>query len=343
MKAVYIAEPGGPEKLIYGDRPDPEAGAGEVVVRVRATSVNHADLALRAGRSATGGLPRILGQDIAGEIARLGPGVTGWNEGDRVVVENRVKCGVCSPCVLGRDEFCERQKRLGGELDGGHAQYCKVPAANLQRIPDSMGFEEASTFPLAGHTAWHCLFERVKLQQGEDILIQAVGSGVGSFGLLMAKGVGARAIVTAGSDWKLAKAKELGADEVINYTTTPKFSQRVKELTGGRGVDVVFDCVGATVWDESCASLKPGGRLVITGTTAGSQIPFNLSVLQSRPLTLMGSGARSRRSFAAMMHRARYGGLRGVVGKTFDLAEAARAHEVMTGRDFFGKLVLRVP
>jgi NADPH:quinone reductase-like Zn-dependent oxidoreductase len=343
MKAVYIAEPGGLEKLIYGDRPDPEAGVGEVVVRVRASAVNHADLAIRAGRSATGALPRILGLDIAGEIARLGPGVTGWKEGDRVVVENRVKCGTCQPCVLGRDEYCERQKRLGGELDGGHAQYCKAPAANLQLIPDGMSFEEASTFPLAGHTAWHCLVERVQLQPWEDVLIQAVGSGVGSFGLLMAKGIGARAIVTAGSDWKLAKAKELGADEVINYTTTPKFSQRVKELTGGRGVDVVFDCVGAPVWDESCASLKPGGRLVITGTTGGSQIPFNLSVLQGRPLTLMGSGARSRRSFAAMMHMARYGGLHGVVGKTFDLAETAKAHEVMAGRDFFGKLVLRVP
>ena len=146
MKAVYIAEPGGPEKLIYGDRPDPEAGAGEVVVRVRATSVNHADLALRAGKSATGGLPRILGLDIAGEIRHLGPGVTGWKEGDRVVVENRVKCGLCAPCVLGRDEFCERQKRLGGELDGGHAQYCKVPAANLQRIPDRMGFGRRRRF-----------------------------------------------------------------------------------------------------------------------------------------------------------------------------------------------------
>jgi NADPH:quinone reductase-like Zn-dependent oxidoreductase len=343
MKAVYIAEPGGPEKLIFGDRPDPEAGAGEVLLRVRASAVNHADLALRAGRSATGGLPRILGLDMAGEIARLGPGVTGWKEGDRVVVENRVKCGACKPCVQGLDEYCERQKRLGGELDGGHAHYCKVPAANLQRIPEAMGFEEAATFPLAGHTAWHCLVERVKLQPWEDVLIQAVGSGVGSFGLLMAKGIGARVIATAGSDWKLQKAKELGADEVINYTTTPKFSQRVKELTDGRGVDVVFDCVGATVWDESCASLKPGGRLVITGTTAGSQIQFNLSVLQGRPLTLMGSGARSRRSFAAMMHMAQYGDLHGVVGKTFDLADTAKAHEVMAGRDFFGKLVLRVP
>jgi NADPH:quinone reductase-like Zn-dependent oxidoreductase len=206
-----------------------------------------------------------------------------------------------------------------------------------------MTFDEAATLPLAGHTAWHCLIERVQLQPWEDVLIQAVGSGVGSSGLLIAKGIGARVIATAGSDWKLEKAKELGADDVINYTTTPKFSQRVKELTNGRGVDVVFDCVGATVWDESLNSLKPGGRLVITGTTSGSQIPFNLSLMQGRPLTLMGSGARSRRSFAAMMHMVAYGGLRGVVGRTFKMEEAAVAHEVMAGRDFFGKLVLRVP
>ena len=343
MKAIYIAETGGPEKLIFGNRSDPQAGPGEVIVRVRGTAVNHADLSIRGGRSSTGGLPRILGLDIAGDVARLGTGVTDWKEGDRVVVENRVKCGACTPCVLGRDEFCEQQKLLGGELDGGHAQYCNVPAVNLQRIPDWMSFEEAATFPLAGHTAWHCLFERVQLQPWEDVLIQAAGSGVGSFGLLMAKGIGARVIATAGSDWKLEKAKALGAHEVINYTTTPKFSPRVKELTNGRGVDVVFDCVGATVWDESLASLKPGGRLVITGTTSGSHIPFNLSVLQGRPLTLMGSGSRSRRSFAAMMHMVHHGGLRGVVGRTFDLADAAQAHEVMAGRDFFGKLVLRVP
>ena len=343
MKAVYIAETGGPEKLIFGDRPEPKAGAGEVVVRVRGTALNHADLGIRAGRSATGGLPRILGLDIAGEVADLGAGVTGWRPGDRVAVENRVKCGTCTPCVLGRDEFCERQKRLGGELDGGHAQYCTVPAANLQRIPDWMGFEEAATLPLAGHTAWHCVIERVQLQPWEDVLIHAVGSGVGSFGLLIARGIGARVIATAGSDWKLEKARELGANDVINYTATPKFSQRVKELTDGRGVDVVFDCVGAAVWDESLASLKPGGRLVITGTTSGSQLPFNLSVMQGRPLTLMGSGGRSRRSFAAMMHMVHHGGLRGVVGRTFDMADAATAHEVMAGRDFFGKLVLKVP
>src|SRR5207237_3603404 len=135
-------------------RPDPQAGPGEVVVRVRASAVNHADLGIRAGRSSTGGLPRILGLDIAGEVAALGPGVTGFKPGDRVVVENRVKCGACPPCLLGRDELCERQKRLGGELDGGHAQYCTVPAANLQRIPDAMPFTEAATLPLAVHALW---------------------------------------------------------------------------------------------------------------------------------------------------------------------------------------------
>jgi D-arabinose 1-dehydrogenase-like Zn-dependent alcohol dehydrogenase len=129
MKAIFITEPGGPEKLVFGDRPDPEAGPGEVVVRVRASAVNHADLSIRAGRSATGGLPRILGLDMAGEVARLGPGVTGWREGDRVVVENRVKCGTCTPCVLGRDEYCERQKRLGGELDGHDARPTTLGAA----------------------------------------------------------------------------------------------------------------------------------------------------------------------------------------------------------------------
>ena len=135
MKAVYIAETGGPDKLIFGDRPDPDAGPGDVVVRVRATALNHADLSIRAGRSATGTLPRILGLDIAGEVARLGPGVTGWKEGDRVVVENRVKCGACTPCALGRDEFCERQKRLGGELDGGHAHIARSPRSTFSASP----------------------------------------------------------------------------------------------------------------------------------------------------------------------------------------------------------------
>jgi len=198
---------------------------------------------------------------------------------DRVVVENRVKCGACTPCAHGRDEFCERQKRLGGELDGWSRAVLQGPAVNLQRIPTGWDSKRRRRFPSRSH--------RVALPD-RAVAAPAVGGRPdpggrqwrGESRTLIAKGIGARVIATAGSDWKLEKAKALGADEVINYTTTPKFSERVKS-SRGRGVDVVFDCVGASVWDESLASLKPGGRLVITGTTSGSQIPFNLSTCKA--------------------------------------------------------------
>ena len=317
MKAIYIEQPGGLDSLIYGDRPEPEAGRDEVVLRVRASALNYGDLNVLAGRTSTGGLPRIMGMDMAGEIAQVSPGVSGLAQGDRVLVDNRIKCGACEPCLLGTDEYCVNQIRLGVDLDGGHAQYCTVPAVNVQRIPPWMGFEEAASLPIAAHTAWHCLVVRGHLQPWEDVLVNAVGSGVGSAGLMIAKHIGARVIATAGSDWKLEKAKELGADGVINYNTTPQFSRQVDEFTGGRGVDMVFDAVGAAVWDESLLCLKPGGRLVITGTISGAQYQMNLALLQVRPLTLMGSGGRSRRSFAEMMRVVNNGGLRGVVGKTF--------------------------
>ena len=343
MKAVYIENPTGPDSLVYGDRPDPEAGPGEVVVRVRASALNRADLNVIAGRGSTRGLPRVLGMDMAGEVVQVSPNVSGIEAGDRVLVDNRIKCGTCEPCSLGIDEYCANQMRFGVDVDGGHAQYCVVPGINAHKIPESMSFEEAAALPVSAHTAWHCLVVRGQLQPWEDVLIHAIGSGVGSLGLRIAKHIGARVIATAGSDWKLQKAKELGADEGINYTTTPGFSQQVKDLTGGEGVDMVFDDVGAAVWDESLASLKQGGRLVITGTTSGAKYDMNLSTLQGRPLTLMGSGGRSRRSFGEMMRVVHNGGLSGIVARTFPIQEATEAHKALEGRDFFGKMVLQIP
>ena len=344
MKAVYINQAGGGlNSLVYGDRPEPEAGPGEVVLRVRASALNHADLNVLEGRTSTRGAPRVMGMDMAGEVVQVSPTVSWLKEGDRVLVDNRIKCGTCEPCLQGSDEYCVGQMRLGVNVDGGHAQYCVVPAVNAHQIPGWMGFDEAASLPIAAHTAWHCLVVRGQLQPWEDVLIHAVGSGVGSTGLEIAKHIGARVIATAGSDWKLEKAKELGADEVINYNTTPEFSERVREFTGGKGVDIIFDVVGAAVWDESLLSLKPGGRLVITGTTSGSRYDMDLRALQGTPLTLMGSGGRSRRSFADMMRVISNGGLRGVVGKTFPLEDAADAHKAMKDRNFFGKLVLQIP
>jgi len=344
LKAVFISEFGGVDKLIYGDRPDLTASPGEVVLQVRASALNHLDLGVRSGRGRVpGDLPRILGCDMAGEIAQIGPGVMGFGLGDRVLVDNRLKCDACDQCLQGLDQFCRKQLRVGVDVDGGHAEFCKIPAVNVYKFRESMSFEEAAAIPLAFHTAWHCLMMRGQLQPWETILIQAGGSGVGSAGIQIAKRIGARVITTAGSDEKLARAKELGADEGINYRTTLDFSQRVMELTDGQGVDMVLDVVGAAVWEQNQLSLRAGGRLVITGSTSGTQTNMDLSIITGRPLTLMGSGGRTRRSFGEMMSVINRGELTGVVGQIFPLRDVARAHQVMESREFYGKLVIQGP
>ena len=341
MKAVYVDAHGGPEALTFGDRPEPEVGPGEVMLRVGGSALNHLDLGLRAGRNYRGQLPRIMGCDMSGEIVNISPDAqTDLKVGDRVVLDNRVKCGQCSPCVQGNDQYCTEQKRLGVDLDGGHAEYVTAPAINAYKVPDSMSLTEAAALPIAAHTAWHCLVTQAQIRPWDDVLIQAAGSGVGSMGIQIAKMFGARVITTAGSDWKLEKARELGADEVINYRETANMSQKVRELTDGQGVDLVFDVVGADVWEESLLSLKPSGRLVITGVTSGARANMDLSILQGRPLHLMGSGGRSRRTFGDVMKMVNQGELKGIVGRVFPLEEVAEAHRVMEARDFFGKLVI---
>ena len=257
MRAVFINEHGGTDKLVYGDRPDPEPGPGEVMLSVGASALNHLDLNLREGRTYNGPLPRIMGCDIAGEVMAISPAAhTTLRVGDRVILNNRVTCGRCQHCGLGNDQWCPNQKRLGVDLDGGHADYITAPAVNAHIIPDDMTFAEAASLPIAAHTAWHCLVTQAQIKPWDDVLVQAAGSGVGSMGIQIAKMMGARVITTAGSQWKLETAMEWGADEVINYRETPNFSERVKELTGGQGVDLVFDCVGADVWEQNLLSLK---------------------------------------------------------------------------------------
>ena len=342
MKAVFINEHGGTDKLTYGDRPNPEVAPGEIMLRVRASALNHLDLNLREGRTYNGPLPRILGCDIAGEVAAISPNAsTSLKLGDRVILNNRVTCGTCPNCQLGLDQSCPKQQRIGVDRDGGHAEYITAPAVNAHVIPDAMDFTEAAALPIAAHTVWHCMVTQAEVRPWDDVLVQAAGSGVGSMAIQIAKMVGARVITTAGSQWKLDKAKEWGADEVINYWETPNFSERVKELTGGQGVDLVFDCVGADVWQENLRSLKAGGRLVITGVTSGATANLDLSLLQGKPLHLMGSGGRSNRTFADFMKVVHHGSLRGIPGRVFPLEEVGAAHQAMHDRDFYGKIVIQ--
>ena len=341
MKAVFINEHGGTDKLICGQQPDPEPAPGEIMLRVRASALNHLDLNLREGRTYRGPLPRILGCDIAGEVAAISPAAhTPLKIGDRVILNNRVTCAVCPHCQMGRDDRCPNQKRLGVDLDGGHAEYITAPAINAHLIPDNMDFTEAAALPIAAHTVWHCLVTQAQIRPWDDVLVQAAGSGVGSMAIQLAKMMGARVITTAGSRWKLERALELGADEVINYNEHPNFSRQALEFTDGEGVDLVFDCVGASVWEENLLSLKAGGRLVITGVTGGATAALNLSLLQSKPLHLMGSGGRSNRTFADFMKVVHHGALHGLPGRIFPIEEIAAAHQAMADRDFFGKIVL---
>lgn len=340
MKAIYLEEPGGPEAMVYGDLPDPEVEPGEVMLRVHGSALNRADMGMRSrGRSGQG--PRIMGMDVAGEIVSISPDAnTTLQVGDRVLLENRTKCHVCEFCVDGNDQYCTSQKRIGVDLDGGHAEYITAPAINAYKIPDSMSYAEAAAIPLAGHTAWQCMVVQGQVKPWDDVLIQAAGSGVASMAIQIAKMFGARVITTAGSDWKLEEAKKWGADEVINYRETDNISEWVKELTDGNGVDLVFDVVGADVWEQNLLSLKSGGRLVITGVTSGARADINLSILQGRPLHLMGSGGRTRRSFGDLMKCVNNGELKGIVGQTFPLTDVPEAHRVMESREFFGKLVI---
>lgn len=353
MKAVYIEEQGGIEKLTYGDLPDPIANTGEVLVRLRASALNRLDIYARSGanRVRVGPFPHVLGCDMAGEISAIDSSVDHLKIGQHVVLDYVIKCDKCEYCLGGQDDLCRRSVDMGIHISGGYAQYVKAPIANVHPISESIPFEEAAAIPLVFHTAWHCLVTQAKLRPGETILINAAGSGVGSAGIQIARALKARVFVTAGSDNKILQAKNMGAEDGVNYNTTPEFGARIREMVDGDGVDVVFDSVGASIWDESFASLKIGGRLVNCGVTGGHKSNLHLGLLFTKRLTIMGSGGpvaagnvgRSRREFADVMRLVNMGELRGIVGKVMPLKEARAAHEIMESRDFFGKIVLQIP
>ena len=342
MKAIVYAEHGGPEVLRYTDVPEPEIGAGEVLVRVRACALNHLDLWLRRGiPSLKIPLPHIPGSDIAGEVALAGDGVTNVKVGDRVMLQPGISCGACEKCLAGDDNLCKSYRIFGEMVDGGCAEYLKAPAVNCVPIPEGVSFEAAAAFPLVSLTAWHMLIARAKLQPAETVLVLAAGSGVGSAAIQIAKASGARVIATAGSDAKLARARELGADEVINHSTE-KIASEVKRLTGRRGVDVVFEHVGEATWNESIRSLVPGGRLVTCGATTGYNGAIDIRYLFTRQISLLGSFMGSKADLLAAVEFLKRGLLKPVIDIVLPLEKCAEAHRRLENSEQFGKIVLKV-
>lgn len=340
MKAIVFTEHGGPEVLRYTDAPEPKIKANEILVRVRACALNHLDLWVRRGIPGVKiPLPHIPGCDISGEVAQVGELATRIKVGDKVLLQPGVSCGQCPQCLAGADNLCRQYSLLGYKFDGGCAEYVAAPEANAVPMPVKLSFEEAAAIPLVFLTAWHMLVTRCNLQAGEDVLVIGAGSGVGSAAIQIAKIMGARVIATAGSDAKLAKARELGADDVINHTTQ-KIADEVKRLTVRRGVDIVFEHVGTATWDASVASLAPNGRLVTCGATTGYDARVDLRFLFSRSLSLLGSYMGSKAELYSVIKLVSQGKLKAVIDRVLPLARCADAHRLLEQREQFGKIVL---
>lgn len=340
MKAVWFDRFGGPEVLQYGDRPDPVAGPGEVVVRVRACAINHLDLWVRGGLPGLDvPLPHILGNDVVGTIESLGPGVTDRTVGERTLVLPTLSCGTCPACAAGDDHLCRAYDVLGRRRDGGYAERVAVPAANCLPYPANLPWEQAAAVPLVTVTAWHMLVTRARVRAGEDVLVIGAGSGVGGAAIAIARLHGARVIATAGGEAKCAQARALGAHEVIDHTRED-IAARVRELTGRKGVEVVVEHVGGRVFEAGVAALARDGRLVTCGATIGSPVTLDLNLLFGRHLSLLGSWMGRRDDLIAALVHVASGAIAPVIDTVLPLAEARRAHERIAAREHFGKVVL---
>jgi len=342
MKAIIFHQHGAPDVLKYEDAPEPSIRPNEVLVRVRACALNHLDLWVRRGIAGVPiPLPHIPGSDASGEIAQVGADVTTVRVGQKVVLAPGVTCGKCAACISGQDNRCRQFTNLGYLIDGGCAEFVRAPEVNCLPYPENLSFEEAASIPLVFQTAWHMLVARAELQPGEDVLVLGAGSGVGSAAIQIAKFFGARVLATASTDEKLQKAKQLGADHLINHKTQ-KIRDEVRRITNKRGVDVVFEHVGTATWDDSLASLAAGGRLVTCGATTGYDAKVDLRFLFSRQLSLLGSYMGTKSQMHTVMKLVAAGRLKPVVDRVFPLAEAAAAHAYLESSSQFGKVVLAV-
>lgn len=340
MKAVLIRAHGDLEALSLEELPDPQAGAGQVRIRVQAIGLNHLDTWVRRGVPGHSfPLPMIPGCDFCGVIDQVGAGVAGLKNGDKVLVAPGFSCGRCEACARGDDNLCRGYGIFGETTNGGCAELAVVPAVNAIPLPPNMEWTTAAAFPLAYLTAWHMLVARCRVQPGDDVLVHAAGSGVGSAAVQIAKLFRARVIATAGSDRKLEQARALGADHAINYETRDWVAE-VKQLTGRRGVDIVVEHTGEKTFGGSLKSLAKGGRVVTCGATSGSKLEADLKLIFFKSLSILGSTMGSRGELLRIVELVAQGQLRPVVDRVLPLSQIREAHAAMGRREQFGKIVL---
>lgn len=340
MKCVRIHRHGGFENLSLEDIDPPRIAPDEVLVNVKATSINHLDLWVRQGIPGVKfPLPIIPGVDAAGVVAERGEAVRHVANGDRVVVAQGISCGHCRHCLNGNDNLCRDYKLIGEHRDGADAEYLVVPSRNVIPLSDKISFEAAAASALVFLTAWQMIVDKAGVKPGDDVLVVGGSSGVGSAGIQIAKLFGARVIATTSTDLKAEKLRELGADEVINYRKQSVLNE-VRRLTAKRGVDVVFEHVGKSVWDESIRSLTKGGALVTCGATSGYDAVTDLRYVFYKQVRILGSTMGRKGDLLPILECLERGTLKPVIDRVLPMSEVREAHRIVEAGEHVGKVVL---
>ena len=339
MKAVVFHEQGAIDVLRVEEMPEPAPGSTDVVVKVRACGANRLDIYSRTGRTKVAPMPHISGSEVAGEIVAIGDAVSGLSIGQAVAVAPYLYCGQCEYCRSGEEVLCLKGDIVGQGNQGGYAEYIRVPASSIVALPPGVDFVSAAAVGLSTITAWHMLVRRAPISPGQDVLVQAAGSGVGSAAVQIAKLCGARVIATASSAQKLEQARKLGADEVINYREQD-FLQEVRRITNKRGVDVVVEHIGEQTWEKSVACLSRKGRLVICGATTGNEGKLNLWTLFAKEISLLGSYGGTRQDLADVLKLVATGQIKPVIYGTYSLDQVGEMQQLMEDREQFGKMIM---
>jgi NADPH:quinone reductase-like Zn-dependent oxidoreductase len=342
MKAAVIYEHGGHELVRIEDVPEPQCGANEVVLEVSAAGLNHLDIWVTKGRPGLElAMPHTLGCDAAGVVVEVGTAVADVRVGDEVIVNPALSCGSCEYCRAGEQSECVSFGIVGMSRAGTFAARVAVPAKNVYPAPRHMGPAEAGAFALTYVTAWRMLMNRAGLVPGQTVLIHGIGGGVALSALQLARLAGAEVIVTSASDRKLAHARQIGADHTINYRTVADVARTVKDITSGRGVDIVVDAVGAAAWTIDFSAVRRGGKIVLCGVTTGATPETDLRTLYLNQLTVMGSTMGSEEDFRQMLSAVAAAGLTPVIDSVEPLENVRTAMRRMERAEQFGKIVLK--
>jgi NADPH:quinone reductase-like Zn-dependent oxidoreductase len=342
MKSIRIHTHGDYDALRVEDLPRPSLGAGELLLEMRYSALNHLDTWVRRGVPGHKfPLPITPGSDGSGIIAELGEGVEGFEVGERIAIAPGYSCGECPACLEGNDHYCRRYGIFGESTDGCQCEYFVLPVANALKIPDALSLEAAAAIPLVFLTAWEMLVAKARIREGDTVLVHAAGSGVGSASIQIARHFGARVIATAGSEAKLEKARELGAQETINYIDED-FAKEVRRITEKRGVDIVVEHTGAATFAGSLRSLAGGGRIVTCGATSGAEITADLRPIFFKNLSILGSTMGRRDTLPEILRLAADGTFQAVIDRTLPMDEVADAHRAIAERAQTGKVLLKI-